>query len=146
MGFYVRFIVADARGLSIDVVERGLAESVPNARVTSNGEHGRDVFFSEAAAWEVEVILPGRDLFEAERLELLEELPQSNGADIERVRAVLERATAIMCLRILQPGRDLSDARDGLDHLLDWMFSNRTGLGRSDDGPTFFDEARELVL
>lgn len=146
MGFFVRFIVADARGLSIEVVELGLAEAVPDARVTLNGEEARDVYFGEDAAWEVEVITSGTERLEAERQELLEDLPQSNGSDAQRVRTVLERATAIMCIRVLQPGRDLSRPREGLDQLLGWVLSNRSGLLRSDDGPTFFDEKQELAL
>ena len=153
MGYYMRFISTDPRDLTLAVLRAALASLNSAYRLddttgaTATGGESADLFFAPDthAYGEVEINRPGDGLFDDERAELLEALPEEGEPDaLARVKTVLEGARTIVAVRVLSGGRSSDQAFERIDPLLEWLQTNRTGLLQADSEGYY--EGQELIL
>ncbi len=85
---------------------------------------------------------PGDELFQDERDQLLEALPEAGaGAALERVRSALQGARSIVAVRALFEGEG---PLEKLSALWRWLFDHREGILQA-DGEGYFDRGGFLL-
>lgn len=135
MGYYMRFISTDERKISLTVLEAALKEIDSNYRVkrdeTDNSQG--DLMLGEDVYGEIEVNLPGDEIFDIEIEELVEFLEEVEGENKSKVVEVLNNASAILSVRVLDQGRASEETFEKIAPIWDCCFKNYSGLVQADD-------------
>jgi hypothetical protein len=139
---YLRFLACGPEAISLEEIGADLAASDPRWRIDDTSDERStcgDLYLGDELLAELEVNRPGDELFEEERDQLLQLLPESGaGEALERVRNKLQGARAIVVVRALFP----SEGRDGpferLSPLWRWLFEHREGILQV-DGEGYFE-------
>jgi hypothetical protein len=142
----MRFIVIAEQDVSLGLLESALKQ-VDSAYLIERDEEsdiegllkcGDDVY------GQIEVNLPGDDLFDGEIEELKDFVNNSEGIKRSEVLNVLSQAKAIVAIRVLDQGRESEDTLMKIDPLWRWLFANRQGLLQA-GGEGYYD-ASGLIL
>ncbi|MHC4504059.1 MAG: hypothetical protein ACYTFI_12190 [Planctomycetota bacterium] len=147
MGYYMRFIVADDKGITISLVARALQEADPAysiANATGPPSESGDLMYSEDTCAQLEINRAGEESFEEEVPELIEFVEDAEGAKREAVLQVLQSARAVLAIQVLHRGRETETTLRRVDPLCDWLLASRGGLLQV-DGEGYYD-ASGLIL
>lgn len=132
MGYYMRYLVADDRPVSVADVETcfgGLGDQY----TTESGDDEVVVNHAGQPIAHVTLNVPGDGLFE-EELEELREFAEDaeDGPGKRRVHATLRGARQIVAAQLLMGGRDPEEILSALDPFWAWLFAQRQGLMQAD--------------
>ena len=131
MGYYMRYVVADDRAITADVVQAAFGRLGPDYRAEADGdevtvEHRGDLIAH------VTLNVPGDGLFDEERDELLEFAADADDAPGKaRVLATLRAARGIVAVQVLGT-RETDALLSALDAFWAWLFRERQGLLQAD--------------
>jgi hypothetical protein len=134
MGYYMRYIVTDRRGLDLQLIEDALKGSDPaysianrqSNRIAGDLAHGNDVFA------QIEINQPRDGLFDDEIEELLEFAQDGEGKGKREVISCLKKARSILAIQVLFRDDETEVALEKIDPLWHWLFKNRKGLLQAD--------------
>jgi hypothetical protein len=143
MGYYMRYISADSRPLELGELAKVLADQDPAYRLTFEGNEGI-LHYGEILIGHLELNLPGDGIFDEELAELREFAEDADGAAESPVPAVLNRALAVLAVRVLRGTGETETILQRLDPIWAWLFEHRRGLMQA-DGEGYYD-SRGLVL
>lgn len=101
-----------------------------------------DVYFGGVLYAEVEANGPGDEIFEEDRLDLLDELAKQDDPNAAEAVEVVRWSTGAVVLRVYEPGHD---DWPRLNLLVDWLFATRTGLLQVDEEGFFDRDGRKIV-
>src|SRR5687768_1447511 len=134
MGYYMRFVVADDRNLSLSKINSGLKQVDAAYSIEFEGDADEgDLTFNGDIYGALEITRPGDGLFDDEIDELKEFLEDAEGKRKPEVLQVLSDAKAIVALQVLQQGRATSEETlERIDPLWEWFFANYEGLMQAD--------------
>ena len=146
MGYYLRYVVADERPVSVADVQRAFAGAGARYRVEAQSDVGRaaTILYDGQPVAELEINEPGDGLFEDEREELLEEAADAEGRGKRGVLSALRGARRIVAAQVLLGGGEATAALARLAPLWEWLAANRRGVLQA-DGEGYYDGG-ELVL
>lgn len=139
MGYYMRFIVTDPRGITQDEIAEGLADSDADLTLNEDGDLEVD---EDSVCGQLDLNQKGESLFHEELQEFkeaIEDLPDDDNK--ARVRECLDNATAIVAVQVLSP---IEESVEELEPLWAWLFENRKGLMQA-DAEGFYD-SEGLIL
>ena len=130
MGYYMRFITADERDVSLSTLEAALKETDAAYLIERDEESDREgvLTYKGEIYGQVEVNQPGDGIFDEEIGELRESVGEAEGAAKSEVLGVLNRAQATVAVRVLDQGREPEETLAKLDPLWQWLLANREGL------------------
>ena len=144
MGYYMRYLVADERPVTVDTIATFFA-GLGADYSTDPGEDEITVSHKGQPIAHVTLNVPGDDLFDEEREELLEFAEDAEDGPAKRqVRATLRAARAIVAAQVLWGGRDAEAALSALDPFWAWLFAERQGLMQA-DGEGYYTAAGLLL-
>jgi hypothetical protein len=139
----MRYIVADERPVTLEDVHTALAQA--------GGEYDVDGEETEATlsyrghrVGHVTLNVPGDELFDAERDELVAFAEEGDGRDKSRVLDTLRSARGIVAVQVLFGDGNSERTLKAIDPLWRWLHANRRGLLQA-DGEGYYD-AKGLVL
>jgi len=132
MGYYMRFIVTDPRGVTESEIADGLRALGSAMTLNEDGDLETD----DSVCGQIDLNRPGDGLFEDELAEFKEAIEdQPEGDNKARVRECLKHATAIVAVQVLSP---IEESVEALEPLWTWLFDNREGLMQA-DAEGFYD-------
>jgi hypothetical protein len=138
----MRFISTDARRVTIAELDAALKQIVPmgNVRLAPPGEMYAEVDVNGEVHAELEINIPGDDIFKEELDELREPVEwYSETPEKARVLHTLDHAQWIACFSLLKAGWK----SNYVDRLCDWLLEHYAGLLEI-DGEGYFD--RENIV
>ena len=111
MGYYMRFVVADDKDVSLSKINSGLKQidAAYSIEFDDDADDEGDLIFNGDIYGALEINRPGDGLFDEEIDELKEFLDNAEGERKPEVLQVLNNAKAIVALRVLQQGRATSE-------------------------------------
>lgn len=134
----MRFIATEERRVTLAELAAALTQIAANGHVTATppGDNYADIEIDGDVHAELEINLPGDDIFEDELDELREPVEwYSETPEKARVLQTLAQAKWIACFLLLQPGWE----NEVIDKLCDWLLANYAGLLEV-DGEGYFDK------
>jgi hypothetical protein len=141
MGYYMRFFVTDQQSLTLDLLESALKDIDPYYAIVdrhpSKAANGI-LIHGEEPYGEIEINMPGDQLFADEITEFREFLGDTDGPNKQIVLDALSQARAIVAVRVLWQDRDDEDTLRRIDLLWSWLFDHHKGLMQA-DGEGFYD-------
>ena len=143
MGYYMRFIVADDRPVTITDVRAGLSSASHEYELVGDDTEAT-VTFRGHRVGHLTLNVPGDGLFDAERAELLGFAEDGEGGGKARVLDVLRAARGIVAVQVLFGDGDTERTLAALDPLWRWLDANRVGLLQA-DGEGYYGDNR-LIL
>ncbi len=147
MGYYMRFVVADEKDVSLSKINSGLKQidAAYSIEFDDDADDAGDLTFNGDIYGALEINRPGDGLFDEEIDELKEFLEDAEGERKPEVLQVLNDAKAIVALQVLQQGRATSDETlERIDPLWEWFYANYKGLMQA-DAKGYYD-AQGLVI
>ncbi|MBC7351481.1 MAG: hypothetical protein H5U08_03900 [Thermogutta sp.] len=139
MSYYMRYIVVGEGDVSLSRIETALASRDPRYSLR-NGK----LAYGGRVYGVVEINVPGEDLFEEEREELLEEIEDIPGENARKVRQALRKARAIIAVQVIFGNCGTEATLQKIDPLWEWLFSTYEGYLQA-DGEGYYD-GTELIL
>lgn len=143
MSYYMRYIVADGRPVTLADVRRAFAAEEEDYEITGEGTEANVAFDGRIIA-QVTLNVPGDGLFDDERAELLEFAEDGEGPGKDTVLATLRAARSTVAVQVLFGERDPDETLDALAPLWTWLQENRRGLLQA-EGEGYYD-ADGLIL
>ena len=144
MGYYMRYIVTDAKEINLNVLETALKHTNPLYSIQrSKGESG-ELKFGDEVVGIVEVNSQGDELFGQELDELVEEAEEAETGAKQTVLDTLKTAKSIIAVQVLWGGRKTDETLAKLDPLWNWLLVNHKGLVQA-DGEGYYRD-RRLIL
>jgi hypothetical protein len=143
MGYYMRYISADSQPLELGELGKALTNQDPAYRLLFEENEGT-LHYGETLIGHLELNLPGDGIFDEELAELREFAADADGAAQSPVPAVLNRASAVLAVRVLHGTGEAETTLQRLDPIWAWLFEHRRGLMQA-DGEGYYD-SRGLVL
>ena len=140
MGYYMRYILTDDRETTLSQIETGLKQVDPDYSIGD----GETLMYGDELYGEIEINVPGDGLFEAEVEELKEEIQDNRGMNKTTVLEALQKARAIVAVRVLWQGRETEQTLEKIDPLWEWLFDNREGLLQA-DGEGYYNQSRHIL-
>ncbi|MFN8379266.1 MAG: hypothetical protein U0452_11405 [Anaerolineae bacterium] len=140
----MRFFMSDGPPPSLDDLAAMVAASNPPgmlARDAAEPARG-DLFFGDVLYAEIEVNAPGDEIFEEDRLDLLDELAKQDDPNAAEAVDAVRWATGAVVLRVYEPGHD---DWPRLNLIVDWLFDTRAGLLQVDEEGFFDRTGRKIV-
>jgi hypothetical protein len=134
MGYYMRFISNDERKLSLKELESALKEYDSSYKV----ERGEDddsegtLTYADGVYGQLEVNEKRDGVFEDEIEMLKENVENTEGENKQRVLDVLEKASSLLFVRVLNQGRSDEETLEKINPIWGWLFKNRNGLAHAD--------------
>lgn len=136
MGYYLRFFSTDTRPITAPLLEEALKEVDPGyALADEELSCGGELYAL------VSVDAPPDPEEIEEFVELVEE---TRGRGKKQVLEVLQSASAVAAIQVLQQGRETEATFARIDPLSAWLLENRQGLLQA-DGEGFYDREK-LIL
>ena len=146
MSFYIRYLVAEDRPISVADIEAFFAEQGSDY-VTEGGEDEVVVRHSGQPIAQVTLNAPGDGLFEEELAELREFADEAEASPGKRqVLATLAGARQILAAQILTAGRDLEAVLSALDPFWAWLLTARVGIVQADGEGYYTVDGRILEV
>jgi hypothetical protein len=143
LGYYMRFIVADERPITLADVHTVLSKVSADYEVDGEGMDAT-VSLRGHRVGHLTLNVPGDGLFDAERAELVEFAEAGDGAGKSRVIDVLRAARQIVAVQVLFGDGDTERTLAALDPLWHWLHANRSGLLQADHEGYY--DGNELIL
>ncbi len=140
MGYYMRYILTDDRETTLSEIETGLKQVDPDYSIGD----GETLMYGDELYGEIEINVPGDGLFEAEVEELKEEIKDNRGRNKTTVLEALQKARAIVAVRVLWQDRETEQTLDKIDPLWEWLFDNREGLLQA-DGEGYYSQSKHIL-
>ena len=140
MGYDMRYILTDNREITLSQIETGLKQVDPDYSIGD----GETLMYVDELYGEIEINVPGDGLFEAEVEELKEEIKDSRGRNKTTVLEALQKAKAIVAVRVLWQGRETEQTLEKIDSLWEWLFDNREGLLQA-DGEGYYNQSKHIL-
>ena len=135
MGYYMRFVVADDKDISLSVINSGLKEkdAAYSVEFDDDADDAGDLTYNGDIYGAFEINRPNDGLFDEEIEELQEFLEDAEGERKSEVLQTLNDAKAIVALQVLQQGRATDEETlVRIDPLWEWLFANYKGLMQAD--------------
>ena len=101
-----------------------------------------DLYFDGELYAEIEVNAPGDEIFEEDRLDLLDELAKQDDPKAAEAVDALRWATGAVVLRVYEPGHD---DWPRLNLIVDWLFETRAGVLQVDEEGFFGRDGQRIV-
>jgi hypothetical protein len=144
LGYYIRYIVADDRAVSLQDIRIAIAAAGSGYEVDGEEAEATIVYDSRPIG-HVTLNTPGDGLFDEERDELIEFAQNSSNATAQaRVVNTLRDAQGIVAVQVLFGEGETDQTLDRLGPLWTWLQANRRGLIQA-DGEGYYDD-QELIL
>jgi hypothetical protein len=144
LGYYIRYIVADDRAVSLQDIRIAFAAAGSGYEVDGEEAEATIVYDSRPIGY-VTLNTPGDGLFDEERDELIEFAQNSSNATAQaRVVNTLRDAQGIVAVQVLFGEGETDQTLDRLGPLWTWLQANRRGLIQA-DGEGYYDD-QELIL
>ena len=140
MGYYMRYILTDDRETTLSQIETGLKQVDPGYSIGD----GETLMYGDELYGEIEINVPGDGLFEAEVEDLKEEIQDNRGRNKTTVLEALQKARAIVAVRVLWQGRETEQTLEKIDPLWEWLFDNREGLLQA-DGEGYYNQSKHIL-
>jgi len=133
MGYYMRYISADERPLSLAQIGEVLVAIDPRYVIRPTDlDELVEVVYDDKLYGQIEINAPGDDLFEDDISAFMEMLGAPTSQEERLVTATLTAATEIIAVEMFWEGT-ASEATFALfDPLWDWLFANRRGILQAD--------------
>ncbi len=133
MGYYMRFISADERPLSLAIIGQALnaIDSRYVMRPTDLDELVEVVYDSKLYG-QIEINTPGDELFEDDISAFMEMLGTATTQEECLVTTTLAAATQIIAVEMFWEGTNSEATFALFDPLWDWLFANRRGILQAD--------------
>lgn len=146
MGYYMRFILTSAEPPQMDDLRAALRSiSLDYALIGSDDDPlYAELMFGGACLGEIEINLPGDDIFDEDIDELRELVSHSQDANRQRVLDVLASTRAMVAAQLFWQGQESEPVLARVDPLWDWLFASYEGLLQA-DGDGFYD-SEALIL
>jgi hypothetical protein len=135
MGYYMRFIVADDKDVSLSKINSGLKQidSAYSIEFDDDADDAADLTYNGDLYGALEINRPGDGLFDEEIEELKEFLEDAEGERKSEVLQVLNNAKVIAALQVLQQGRSTDEETlERIQPLWEWFLANYKGLVQAD--------------
>jgi len=144
MSYFMRFFLSDGPPPSLDEMEAVLAAMDAAALIARDAAEpaSGDLYFDGVLYAGVEVNAPGDDMFEEDRLDLLDELVKQDDPHAAEAVDAVRWATGAVVLRVYEPGHD---DWPRLNLIVDWLFDTRAGLLQVDEEGFFDRTGRKIV-
>lgn len=147
MPYLMRFFDGSADPLSLRDLESALKQVNDSYRIElsekSSGSFGH-LFLGDDVYAELEVNVPGDEMFDEELDELLAELQEAENPNRPRVEQVLKDARRVIAIGVLWQAREVEPTLKVIDPIIDWLTRTRQGLLQA-DGDGYYEKG-ELVL
>lgn len=143
MGYYMRYIVADERAVTLQDVQSALAGASGGYELDGE-ETEATISYRGHRVGHLTLNVPGDGLFDEERDELLEFAAGGDGTGKRRVMDTLRAARAIVAVQVLFGDGDTERTLEAIDPIWRWLHANRRGLLQA-DGEGYYD-AVDLIL
>ena len=137
MGYYMRYIVADERPVSLNDVRKSLAKAGDTYEVDGD-ETEATIRYRGQPVGHLTLNVPGDDLFDEERDELVEFAEDGDGRGKQRVIDTLRAAKGIVAVQVLAGDGDTERTLAAIDPIWRWLHENRRGLLQA-DGEGYYD-------
>lgn len=144
MAYYMRYIVADPRPLTLGELATALTELDPAYRLTVDDNEGT-LHHAGILIGHFTLNRPGDGLFDEELAELREFAEDADGAAQSPVPGVLNQASALLAVQVLWGTGDTETTLTRLDPLWAWLFQHRRGLMQA-DGEGYYDRDGLVLL
>jgi hypothetical protein len=133
MGYYMRYIVADERLLSLAAVGEAISAIDPRYLIRPTDlDELVEVLYDGKLYGQIEMNVPRDDLFEDDITAFMEMIGTPTSQEERLVMATLTAATQIIAVEMFWEGT-ASEATFALfDPLWDWLFTNRRGILQAD--------------
>ena len=133
MGYYMRYISADERPLSLAQIGEILVTIDPRYVIRPTDlDELVEVVYDDKLYGQIEINAPGDELFEDDISAFVEMLGAPTSQEERLVTATLAAATEIIAVEMFWEGT-ASEATFALfDPLWDWLFANRRGILQAD--------------
>ena len=142
----MRYIVSDDQDVSLTLLESALKQIDSSYQIERDDEPDDEgaLMHDNKLYGQIEVNRPGDGLFEGEIEELKGFVGSADSEPKTRVLNVLNQATALVVIRVLDQGRESEATLVRIDPLWKWLFANREGLMQA--GSEGYYDASGLVL
>lgn len=146
MGYYMRYLMADARPVDLKMLENALQAIDPDYHIQEDGqiENFGDLFHAGKLYARVEINSPEDDIFEDDLSEFKDLVGEGTDAFEQQVLDVLNKATAIVAVEMFWEETDSEPTLEKIDPLWDWLFENRVGVLQA-DSEGFYDSTGLIV-
>lgn len=146
MGYYMRYLVAEDRPVSVADVETFFA-GLGGDYATDAGEDDVEVSRAGHPIAHITLNAPGDGLFEEELEELREFADDAeDGPGKRQVHATLRGARQIVAAQILMGGQDPDAILTALEPFWAWLFAQRKGLMQADGEGYYSADAQILEV
>ncbi len=133
MGYFMRYILADARPINFALIGETLAVLDPlySLRATDLDELV-EVLYDDQLYGQIEIDVPGDELFDDDLSAFTEMLGETTGAEEQLVAEILSEATQILAVEMFWEGENSEATYARFDPLWIWLFANRRGVLQAD--------------
>ncbi len=133
MGYYMRYIVADERPLTLESL--GVVFKTIDSRYVmrpTDLDELVEVVYDDKLYGQIEINAPGDELFEDDISAFVEMLGTATSTEERLVAATLTAATQMIAVEMFWEGTDSEATFAIFDPLWDWLFANRRGILQAD--------------
>ena len=134
MGYYMRLIVDDARGVSFGEIETSLRQTDSDYKIDRDEEDDKEgvLMYGGEDFAHININKAGGGILEDDVDMLKEFVERNEGENKTRVLEVLDAADTIFFVRVLDGGRESEATLKKIDPIWKWFFNNRRGLLQAD--------------
>jgi hypothetical protein len=146
MSYHLRFIFNNDEKVSLSELEIALKDIDEDYKLDRDEDDETEaiLMFGGEEYGQVFMNLPNDGLFDEEIEELIEFLEDSEGENKQKVLNTLQNSKQLLCIRVLDQGRESEETLIKIDPLWKWCFENRNGLMQADlEG---YYDASDLIL
>lgn len=145
MGYYMRYIMADERDITLADIEHALqAVDTAYALEPDQVPDIADVMYGGRQYAQIEINHPDEEIFEDDINEFKDLVGAGDDPNAALILNTLENATAIIAVEIFWETGQAEESLARIDPLWDWLFAARKGIAQA-DGEGFYD-ASGLIL
>lgn len=133
MGYYMRYISADERPLSLTAIGEALKTIDPRYTICPTDlDELVEVLYDGKLYGQIEINTPGDELFEDDISAFAEMIGTPTSQEERLVTATLNAATQIIAVEMFWEGTASETTFAIFDPLWDWLFANRRGILQAD--------------
>lgn len=145
MGYYMRFIINDAKPVHFSEMAQALqaVDAAYQIRVTDI-ETTAEFFHGETLLGLIDINYPDDGIFEDDIAELTDLINDIDNPHYERIMSTFKSSTAMVAIEAFWQGQDSEATLQKIDPLWDWLFQTHSGLLQADYEGIY--AASELLL
>jgi hypothetical protein len=145
MGYYMRFILSDARPVSLAILEDALREQDPNYKLLPDQVPDiGELFYASQRLALLEINRADEEIFSDDLTEFKDLVGSGREPKARLVLDVLNQASAIIAVEAFWDEGQADSTLMKLEPLWDWLFANRNGILQA-DGEGFYN-VDDLIL